>query len=57
VATSLPGTLSARNAGHARLYRFDGFEPLGVTKGPSAANKIGDSEPGGLWATAIRSRC
>jgi hypothetical protein len=58
VTTSLPGTLSARSAGHAGLYRFDGFERLRVTKGPSgggtygkpsAANAIGDGERG-LWA-------
>jgi hypothetical protein len=58
VTTSLPGTVSARSAGHAGLYRFDGFERLRVTAGPSgggtygtpsAANVIGDGERG-LWA-------
>jgi hypothetical protein len=58
VTTSLPGTLSANSAGHAGLYRFDGFERLRVTRGPkgggtyskpSAANAIGDGERG-LWA-------
>lgn len=58
VTTSLPGTLSAKSAGHAGLYRFDGFVRLRVTRGakgggtyskPSAANAIGDGERG-LWA-------
>lgn len=55
-STSLPGTLSARSAGHAGLYRFDGFDRLRVSTGPkgggrqrpSAANRIADGERG-LW--------
>jgi hypothetical protein len=58
VSTSLPGTLSARSAGSAGLYRFDGFRRPRVTRGPSgggtygkpsAANTIDDGERG-LWA-------
>lgn len=57
VSTSLPGTLSATSGGTAGLYRFDGFERLRVTTGPSGggtygrpshANAIGDGARG-LW--------
>jgi hypothetical protein len=55
-STSLPGTLSARSAGHSGLYRFDGFDRLRVSTGPkggarqrpSAANRIANGERG-LW--------